>query len=263
VIPANDRAALESTIADAGHEIAAMIFEPTGAHWGTDPLDLNYARHARELTAERGIVLIFDEVITGFRVSPGGAQQVYGITPDLTTMAKIVAGGLPGGCVGGRAEIIDQIAAREGPRVSHPGTFNANPLSAAAGAACLETIADGAHQARADRTAAAIARGMNAAFTEEAVAGAVYGQSSMLHVALGATMQPPDGYTWGWNAVPVPLPAGNTEAAHALHLGMLNEGVHLMAGGMMVSSAHGDADVDRTIEAFRRTIRALKEERLI
>jgi len=80
-------------------------------------------------------------VITGFRVAPGGAQQVYGITPDMTTVAKILAGGLPGGCVAGRAEIIDQIAIRDdgagAERISHPGTFNANPLSATAGAMCL------------------------------------------------------------------------------------------------------------------------------
>ena len=112
-VPQNDAVALERTLREEAGEIAAMILEPTGAHWGTEPIDVDFVRRARELTAELGIVLIFDEVITGFRVSPGGAQQAYGITPDMTTMAKIIAGGLPGGCVAGRADIIDQIAVRE------------------------------------------------------------------------------------------------------------------------------------------------------
>ena len=79
-----------------------MILETTGAHWGADPIDRAYVERARELTSQHGIVLIFDEVITGFGVSPGGAQLAYGMTPDMTTMAKIIAGGLPGGCVAGR-----------------------------------------------------------------------------------------------------------------------------------------------------------------
>lgn len=265
VIPQNDIDLLERTVREDSGLIAAMILETTGAHWGTDPIDLEYVKRARELTSQHGIVLIFDEVITGFRVSPGGAQQAYGVAPDMTTMAKIIAGGLPGGCVAGREEIIDQIAARDdaGERISHPGTFNANPLSAAAGSTCLSIISDGSHQDRAASTAASIGRGLNAAFREESVAGCVYGVSSMLHVALGMDVQPPDGYSWGWQALPKPPPHVSRAASQALRLGMINEGVDLMAGGMMVSSAHSDADVTLTIDAFRRTLRAMKDERLL
>jgi glutamate-1-semialdehyde 2,1-aminomutase len=263
VIPQNDVAALERTLREDGEMIAAMILETTGAHWGTEPIDLEYVRRARELTAQHGVLLIFDEVITGFRVSPGGAQQVYGITPDMTTMAKILAGGLPGGCVAGRAEIVDQIAIRDdgsgAGRISHPGTFNANPLSATAGATCLSLIADGAHQERASSTAAALARGMNGVFRDESVPGCVYGQASMLHIAPGMDVQPPDGYGWGWSALPKPAPHVGRQTAAALRLGMLNEGIDLMGSGMMVSSAHTDDDVDRTVEAFRRTLRAMKD----
>jgi len=262
VLPQNDVDALDRTLREDGGLIAAMIFETTGAHWGTDPIDFDYVRAARELTLRHGVVLIFDEVITGFRVSPGGAQQAYGITPDMTTMAKILAGGLPGGCVAGRADLIDQIAAREdgGERISHPGTFNANPLSATAGATCLSVVADGEHQARASATAAELARGMNRAFVEESVAGCVYGQASMLHIAPGMDVQPPDGYSWGWCALPKrPPPVGRGVAA-ALRLGMLNEGIDLMGSGMMVSSAHTMDDVARTVDAFRRTLRAMKDE---
>jgi glutamate-1-semialdehyde 2,1-aminomutase len=262
VIPQNDVDALRRTLREDGGEIAAMILETTGSHWGTDPIDLDYVRTARELTAEIGIVLIFDEVITGFRVSPGGAQQVYGITPDMTTMAKIVAGGLPGGCVAGRAEIIDQIAfSAGGERISHPGTFNANPLSATAGAACLTLVADGEHQKRAAATAAELARAMNHVFTDESVAGCVYGQSSMLHIALGMDARPPDGYSWGWHALPEHrTTAVAPDAWTALRLSMLNDGVDIMGTGMMVSSAHTSDDAALTVEAFRHTLRAMKAE---
>lgn len=264
VLPANDAAALDRVLQDEGNDVAAMIFEATGAHWGTDQLDLEYIRHARERTLERGVVMIFDEVITGFRVSAGGAQSAYGITPDMTTMAKILGGGLPGGAVAGRAEIIDQIATGTArPRVSHPGTYNANPLSAAAGSACLEIIGDGTHQQRAAETAATIARGINAAFRGAGVAGACYGQSSMLHIAIGMAQQPDDGYSFGWCALPGPEPRIDPAIAQAQRLGMINEGVDLMSGGMMVSSAHSAEDAARTVEAFAATLRAMKADGLL
>jgi glutamate-1-semialdehyde 2,1-aminomutase len=186
----------------------------------------------------------------------------------MTTMAKIIGGGLPGGAVAGRAEILDQIATgaqgtrRDSGRVAHPGTYNANPLSAAAGVAALTPAADGSHQERAAATAADIARGMNIVFHEESVAGCVYGQSSMLHIALGMQQQPPDGYSWGYRALPYSPPPVAHDAANALRLGMLNEGVDLMDYGMMVSSAHTADDVARTVAALRSTLRAMQAERL-
>jgi glutamate-1-semialdehyde 2,1-aminomutase len=264
VIPQNDVDALERTLDESGDVIAALIFEATGAHWGTEPIDIEYARRMRELTQARGVLLIFDEVITGFRVSAGGAQEEFGIKPDMTTLAKILGGGLPGGAVVGRADVIDQIAVegRSG-RVSHPGTYNANPLSAAAGTACLEIVADGTQQDGAAATATAIARALNAVFRDESVPGCVYGVSSMLHVALGCGEQPDDGVGYGWRPLPFQLPTVSPAAAQALRLGMINEGVDLMAGGLMVSSAHTDEDVRRTSEAFRSTLRAMKEEKLL
>ncbi|HXK32869.1 MAG TPA: aminotransferase class III-fold pyridoxal phosphate-dependent enzyme [Dehalococcoidia bacterium] len=263
VLPENDAQVLERVLNEEGGDIAAMIFETTGAHWGTHPLDIGYIRKARELTSRHGVILIFDEVITGFRVAPGGAQEAYGITPDMTTMAKILGGGLPGGAVAGRAEIIDQIRFGAGQRIAHPGTFNANPLSAAAGVACLETVADGRAQSAADETAARLAQRLNAVFREESVAGAVYGVSSMLHTALGMEEQPPDGYSWGYRELPVAPPRVDGARAQALRLGMINGGVDLMAGGMMVSAAHTADDIDRTVEALRSTLRAMKAEGLV
>ncbi|MBI2723808.1 MAG: aminotransferase class III-fold pyridoxal phosphate-dependent enzyme [Chloroflexi bacterium] len=264
VLPQGDGTALERTLREDAGVIAAVILEPTGAHWGSDPIDLAFVQRLRDLTSELGIVLIFDEVITGFRVSAGGAQQAYGITPDLTTLAKIVAGGMPGGCVAGRAEIIDQIRFGGGRnRIAHPGTFNANPVSAAAGATCLELIADGQAQTAAADTAATLARAMNGVFSEESVAGAAYGLSSMLHIALGMEEQPPDGYSWGTVTLPSPPPRGSAAVDQAFRLAMLNEGVDLMSMGMMVSTAHTAADIDRSVSALRSTIRAMKEEALL
>ncbi len=265
VIAQNDIGILERTLDEDGEEIAAMILEPTGAHWGAEPIDIAYVHRARELTAERGILLIFDEVITGFRVSPGGAQQAYGIMPDMTTMAKILAGSLPGGCVAGRRDIVNQIGIRddgdERQRVSHPGTFNANPLSAAAGSTCLATIADGRHQQNAADIAARLAAELNTVMHEESVAGCLYGVSSMLHIAFGDVRPPAPGY--GWSDAAPNIPLVSPVVSQAVQLGMINEGVDLMHGGMMVSSAHATADVDRTVEAFRNTLRAMKDERIL
>src|SRR5207302_7108111 len=125
-------------------EIGCVILEPTGGHWGQVPVRRPFLQALRELTTRHNRLLIFDEVITGFRVSPGGAQAHYGVTPDLTTLAKILAGGLPGGCVAGRADVLAALEFRPGkPKMRHPGTFNANPLSAAAGIATLELVATG------------------------------------------------------------------------------------------------------------------------
>jgi glutamate-1-semialdehyde 2,1-aminomutase len=266
VLPQNDLPMLERTMADHGSEIAAAILEPTGAHWGTEPIDVEYVRRLRELTAQHGIVLIFDEVITGFRMSEGGAQKVYGILPDMTTMAKIVAGGLPGACVAGRAEILEQIAIGRGPadaRIAHPGTFNANPLSSAAGSTCLSLIADGQAQRTASATAERIAQELNRTLRDEAVPGCVYGHASMLHIALGMSEQPADGYTFGPNPLPCPAPHADPDASHALRLSMLNEGIDLMAGGLMVSTAHTPDDEERTVAAFRTSLRAMKAEGLL
>jgi glutamate-1-semialdehyde 2,1-aminomutase len=265
VIEPNDTGQLETTLHDEGHQIAAMIIEATGAHFGTQQMDIDYMRRARELTREHGVIMIMDEVVTGFRITPGGAQQAFEITPDMTTLGKIIGGGLPGAAVAGRAEIIEQIAMgaegsrRDGGRVAHPGTYNANPLSAAAGGAALTLCADGSHQERAASTAALIARGMNVVLREESVRGSVYGQSSLLHIALGMEPQPPDDYTWGWRGLDAPAPVAR-ETAQALQLGMLNEDVQLFGDIIVVSSAHTEADVSRTIAAFRATLRAMKNE---
>lgn len=272
VIPQNDLECVERTLAEHS-DIACVILEPTGAHMGNIPLDIpRFLLELRDLTRRAGVTLIFDEVVTGFRVSPGGVQAKYGIIPDLTTLAKILAGGLPGAAVAGRADLLGLIEHREGDpewnrqrRIPHPGTFNANPLSAAAGIACLSTIADGAANERADAAARRLAQGMNRCLEEAGVPGAVYAVSSIVHICVGVECpRPLDGYLWNWNGHPAAdVPRTPEPLALALGQAMLNHGVHLMGTRAILSAAHSDADIDQTIEAFRRSLRELQAERLI
>ena len=148
VLPVHDRDRLESVLRD-DPEIAAVILEPTGAGYSSYPLDPDFLAAVRKLTLDYGVLMIMDEVITGFRCSPGGAQAATGVIPDLTSLAKILAGGLPGGAVAGRADILAHLEYRDEPgwnarkKVRHQGTFNANPLSASAGTTALSIVAEG------------------------------------------------------------------------------------------------------------------------
>ncbi|MGH9295651.1 MAG: aspartate aminotransferase family protein, partial [Acidimicrobiales bacterium] len=146
VVASADEQALASAL--AGGDVAAVILEPSGAAWGTVPIDEILLGAARHLASDSGALLIFDEVVTGFRWSPGGVQAVTGITPDLTVLGKILAGGLPGGAVCGGSEIMEHIGVDVDAhrRVAHPGTHNAHPLSAAAGATTLGLLRSGERQ---------------------------------------------------------------------------------------------------------------------
>ncbi len=137
-IPYNDEEILEKTLLDESLEIACVIIEPVAGNMGCIVPDLAYHKKLRELTSKRGIVLIFDEVMTGFRLAYGGAQERFGITPDLTCLGKIIGGGLPVGAYGGKKEIMNHIAP-DGP-VYQAGTLSGNPLAMAAGIATLKEL---------------------------------------------------------------------------------------------------------------------------
>ena len=262
VLPAGDAELLERTLA-GDPEIAAVILEPTGAVGGRLPVAAEFVRQVRESTARHGVLLIFDEVVTGFRITPGGAQRRLGIRPDLTTMAKIVAGGLPGGAVGGRAEILDQIAMSGGARrVAHPGTFNANPLSAVAGSTCLGLVASEPLTERAGRAADRLCSGMNRLFADSGTQGFAYHDSSLLHVAPNVEG---DGSP---EAVAAALPALSSSrggaVAQSFRLALLNEGVDAMRGvSYIVSALHGDADIDATLAAFGRALERLRADGIL
>ncbi|MGB2694740.1 MAG: aspartate aminotransferase family protein [Dehalococcoidia bacterium] len=266
VVPQNDIGALGRTLDE--EDVAAVILEPTGAGWGTIPLDASLLAPIREATRQAGAVLIFDEVVTGFRVSPGGVQAATGITPDITTLAKVLAGGLPGGAVTGRREIMSRIEFGESnradfsQRIPHPGTYNANPLSAAAGIAALDVVATGEPARHANGLTRDLVRRLNEAIRSASIPGCVYAEASMFHIILGAECPPPtDNFGWDWQGAPSDrMPRAPAETAWALRRGMLNEGIDLMDTGGLVSAAHTERDADRTIEAFERTVRQMKDE---
>jgi glutamate-1-semialdehyde 2,1-aminomutase len=265
-LPAGDIEAVERHLAEG--DIAAVILEPTGAAWGTFPLDKGFAAELREATERHGTVLVFDEVVTGFRVAPGGAQQRYGVTPDLATLAKILAGGLPGGAVAGRRDIIAMLEFRDdgewnaGRRVAHPGTFNANPLSAAAGAAMLAAVASGRHHQHADGLNESLIAGLNEVLEREGVPGCAYGLASYFHILLGREAERPSGgIEWPGKEPPARMPF---RLVGELKRGMLNHGVDLMGGtGGFTSGVHTEADIEQTVKAFEETVRQMRNEGLV
>jgi len=256
------------SLLESRDDIAAVIVEPSGASWGQVPLPAGFLQALREVTARRRVVLIFDEVISGFRFSAGGAQQAFGITADLCTMAKIVAGGLPGGALAGRRDIMEGLdfaatkaAGRE--RVAHQGTYNANPLTAAAGIATLEKVATTDACARASATTAALRAGMNDVLGREGVPWAVYGEHSLFHVFTnpkGLPLDPRrfDPFAFGFDG----LKRGkNTAIANQLRLAMLTAGVDIMgAPGGTVSATHGEREIEQTVSAFQQAVRLIRAE---
>ena len=243
-------------------DIAAVILEPTGGHWGQYPLqNPRFLHELRDVTTRNGVVMIMDEVITGFRASRGGAQARFNVTPDLTTMAKIVGGGLPAGAIAGKAEIMELVSPENttGNRVPHVGTYNANPLSASAGIACLELVANEPINERADAMAQRLKVGLREALSRTEVPGHVHGIASMLHVVLGVDCDC-DGEICTMPHSRL-AEANVPQRTELFKLAMLNEGVDMMGGiGFMVSAAHTEQEIDRTAAAFESALGALRQE---
>jgi glutamate-1-semialdehyde 2,1-aminomutase len=253
-----DLEVLERTLA-TDSDIAGVITEGSGASYGSVPLPAGFLEGVRRLTQQYGVVMILDEVITGFRWSPGGLQQKIGLMPDLCTMAKILTGGLPGGAVAGRDEVM-QVMAQTGDahhdrfqRVSHGGTFNANPYCAATGNAALKIVATGEMQATADRMAERLRQGLREIITRHEVPACVYGDSSTFHVYFGArSIAGLDANTL--KNIP---PAIQTGFRQALQV----RGVDLMSRcSGVLSGVHTEADIDQSLEAFDGAISALLQE---
>jgi glutamate-1-semialdehyde 2,1-aminomutase len=265
VVPPNDPGAVERAL-ESDPDIGCVILEPTGGHWGQVPIRGDFLRALREITSRRGILLIFDEVITGFRVSPGGAQVHYGVTPDLTTLAKVLAGGLPGGCVAGRADVLATLEIRPGkPKMRHPGTFNANPLSAAAGIATLQQVATGEPCRRANETARLLRQRLNALFAERGWDWVAYGEFSAVRLVPGYIGPRPEGddfipYAGAIDKLDGPR---DVRLVHAFRRGMLLHGVDLPGMAGMTSAAHTEEDVQRTVAAVAGTIEWLRAEGIV
>ena len=263
VLEPNDIALVEEALS-RDDDVAAVILEPTGALMGTEPVSPSFLEELREVSSRRGIVLIFDEVVTGFRASPGGAQARYGVTPDLTTLAKILGGGLPGGSVCGRAAILDMIQHRDDPewdsdhRVPHPGTFNANSLSAAAGSTALELVATTSVNAHADAMAKRLKEGLNHLLARMEIPGCANGVASIVHVTLG----PPhecSGEICSLSLEEIRKAMPQQRVA-ALKRAILNAGVDAMGARCIVSACHQEQDIDLSITAYEAAFAAMQAE---
>jgi glutamate-1-semialdehyde 2,1-aminomutase len=263
VVPPNDPEVLENTLKN-DPDIAAVILEPTGGHWGAVPIRGPFLEAVRALTQKYGQVLIFDEVITGFRVAPGGAQEVYDIKPDLTSLAKILAGGLPGGALVGRSDILSQIDFRPGkPKMRHPGTYNGNPISSAAGIAALTEIATGEPSKRANEMGRRIRNRLNQAFSDENLPCVAYIDFSMFRIIPNYDGPRPDAATTTNNGF-IPYEGslekldGVTDRSrvHAFRQAVLLEGVDMPGLAGWIMAAHSEQDIDFAVGAI---IRAAKK----
>jgi glutamate-1-semialdehyde 2,1-aminomutase len=234
VLPSLEPALVAATL--GGRDAAALIVEASGARFGWAPLPAAHVVEAARLCRETGTLLVVDEVVTGFRVGRDGMQGRLGVRADLSAFAKVVAGGLPGGAVGGRADVMDVLAVppdeEVGARfVSHPGTFNANPLSAAAGIAALDAIEALGARTRADTFAAALEEAWAGELAAAGSGGRVWRLSSIVHLSLD-----------------------DAAADDRLGIRLREEGVDCLRTSAFCSAVHGDEELERSVEALRRAL---------
>jgi len=245
VVPYNDLDALEQMFATHGTDIAAVIVEPVAGNMGLVLPKPGYLEGLRAITAKHGALLIFDEVITGFRVAYGGAQSVYGVTPDLTCLGKIVGGGLPAAAFGGRADIMQKLAPL-GP-VYQAGTLSGNPLAMAAGLKALEILGRPGNYERLDLLGQRLGDGLAAAAKAANVPACVNRIGSM--VTLFFTAGPVTDYATAKSS--------DTARFGAFFRKMRERGVFLPPAqfeAMFVSLAHTDEDLQLVLDAARASI---------
>jgi glutamate-1-semialdehyde 2,1-aminomutase len=269
-VPPNDLNRVEEAF-KTNPDIGAVILEPTGGHWGAVPIRGAFLKGLRELCTRHDKLLIFDEVITGFRISPGGAQGYYGVTPDVTTLAKILAGGLTGGCVAGRADVLAFIEPRPGkPKMKHPGTYNANPLSASAGIAALKKVATGEPCKKANAAARRLRNKLNELFESRDWPIVSYGDFSMIRIITNYRGDRPrtdagdnDGlipFGGDLNLLDGPK---NMKQVYALRQAMMLNGVDWWGNAGMTSCEHNDEVIDHTVRAFEASVEVVMSEGLI
>ncbi|HET7478875.1 MAG TPA: glutamate-1-semialdehyde 2,1-aminomutase [Rubrobacteraceae bacterium] len=240
VLPYNDLEAVRELFEREGEEFAAAILEPVAGNMGCVPPAEGYLEGLRELTAEYGVVLIFDEVMTGFRLARGGAQERFGVTPDLTTLGKIIGGGLPVGAYGGKREIMDLIAP-SGP-VYQAGTLSGNPLAMAAGLTTLRATAEPDFYERLEQSGERWRQGMNEAASSGGVPFTINQVGSMVSIF----------FTGGPVTDFETAARSDIEAFKDFFWHMLSRGIYLAPSQYeagFISTAHTEEDLNRTFEA--------------
>lgn len=248
VVEYNDPSSLEETFAKFGGQIAAFIVEPIAANMGLVPPAPGYLELARELTSRHGALLIFDEVISGFRVAPGGAQELYGITPDVTCFGKIIGGGVPAGAYGGRRELMENLAPI-GP-VYQAGTLSGNPLAMTAGLAVLRQIKScrSSLYVELDEKTRRLCDGIRSAFQETGIPLQLH-QLGSLFTAFFSD-HPVTNYATAKQC--------DTARFCRFFHRLLEKGIYLAPSqyeAAFVSTAHTDEDLTRTIEAMRESLK--------
>lgn len=246
--PFNDLAAVRDIFAERGAEIAAVIVEPVAGNMGVVPPEPGFLAGLRELTHQADSLLIFDEVMTGFRVDRGGAQGLYGVEPDLTTLGKIIGGGLPVGAYGGRREVMGQVAPA-GP-IYQAGTLSGNPLAMAAGLATLKALEEPNFYRHLEEKAASLTEGLEKIFREAGRQVTINRVGSMFTVF----------FTPGPVRNNEEATASDTALYAAFFRELLTEGVYFPPSqfeAAFISQAHGPAEIDRTLEVVRRVVERL------
>ena len=240
VCPFNDVEAVTAAVERHGAELAGIVVEPVAGNMGVVPPATGFLEALRPLADTGGALLVFDEVITGFRVARGGAQELYGVTPELTVLGKIAGGGLPLAAFGGRAELMDELAPM-GP-VYQAGTLSGNPLATAAALATLRRLRDPSVYAGLEEAGARLEAGLRAAAGDEAVCVQRVGAMATLFFHEGPVASFED------------AAASDTERYGAWFRHLLARGVYVAPSqfeALFVSTAHGEAAIDATVEAAR------------
>ncbi len=260
VIPGNDLGIVEKELATK--EYAIVLVEGGGAHMGGQiPWETDFVCATPALAGKYGTVLVIDEVVTGFRDAVGGWQSTVGVTADLTTLGKVIAGGLGCGAVGGRADIMDALKPKAPPQkfLIHTGTWNANPLTSAAGVAACKLYRDGEVQKRANQLGAYLRKKGNQVLKERGINGRLYGRS-IVHLYFGPIdYEPADDTLPPTKDVAKLIGGGPIKTRLCLHL--LHRGIATMSARLFIfSSVHTEEDVDQTVQALGDSLDAMIAE---
>lgn len=260
MIPGHDLPRLEKELATK--EYAIVMVEGGGAHMaGQIPWDPDFIRGIPALARKYGTIFLIDEVVTGFRDAPGGWQSTIGVTPDLTSLGKIIGGGLGVGAVGGRADIMDMLKPKASPQpfARHSGTWNANPLTAAAGVAACKLYLDGEPQRRANELGAYLIKKGNQALKAKGHAGRLYGRT-IAHLYLGpADYEPADDSLPPTSDVAKLTSGAAQKERLCLHL--LQRGIATMGGRFFILSAmHTEEELDQAVDILISSLDAMSAE---
>jgi glutamate-1-semialdehyde 2,1-aminomutase len=244
VLPFNEVEAAARLLEQQGEHLAVVIVEPVLGSAGMIPVEQNYLEMLREVTERLGILLVFDEVVS-FRVAHGGAQEYYGVTPDLTCLGKLIGGGFPLGAFGGRSEIMAMFdPSSGGPQIPHPGSYNANPVSLVAGATTLELLTAEEIQLL-NLRGESLRRQIYTAFDDVGLPAQITGLGSLFAIHL--TSEPVKSYRDTMHA--------DTDLRHRIFLGLFKEGVLIDPRGVgCLSTAIGETEIEQFVGALRSVL---------